>query len=321
LHYKITSPTCLPEGGHTPLLKEKGIAFIFLFLFLPAFLFSQIKLKTYTTATDTFFWKKYEQVRKPKKLNLRPYTVSGAGTVVDQFLSKNLQNFPQFTNDSISRFTIKELKKRLFPVDLNDDGLVDIIFTGFSGGESDVTRIFLNLGSSFKLVFEDYQYITSLTIKNGRLTRLKTADPGCCDAYLYFEREYEVRQDYGSLDFIKGKQTAEYSHAERAVALLKAPVPWESCHDTILIRASAAILDEPYNHQLETFGNIIAGYKQKIRGTILAVQKGNNGEEWVYVDIVPDTKPAKSIFYEIEKYPTFIRGWVESFDVKVNLTK
>lgn len=314
LHYNITSPL-------TPLLKERGIVFIFLILLLPVFLFSQIKLKTYTTATDTFYWKKYEQVRKPKKLNLRPYTASGAGSVVDLFLSKNLQNFPQYTNDSISHYTIKDLKKCLFPVDLNGDGLVDMIFTGFSGGESDLTRIFLNLDSSFKLVFEDYQYITSLTIKDRRLTRLKTADPGCCDAYLYFEREYKVSQDFGSLDFIKGKQTAEYFHAERPITMLKEPVPWESRHDTILIRASAAILDEPYNPQFETFGNIIAGYKQKIRGTILAVQKGNNGEEWVYIEIIPDIKPAKSIFYEIEKYPTFIRGWVESFEVKTNLAE
>jgi len=332
LEFKITSPP-------TPHLKERGVKFaplhlsgckktqtlsivcIFLFFLIPAFLFSQIKLKTYTTATDTFYWKKYEQVRKPKKLNLKPYMISGTGTIVDLFLSKNLQDFPQFTNDSISRYTIKDLKKCLYPVDLNGDGQVDMIFTGFSGGESDVTRIYLNLGNSFKLMFEDYQFIVSLTITNGKLTRLKTADPGCCDAYLYFERDYEVRQETGSLNFIRGKQTVEYSRTERPVNLLKTPVPWQSLHDTILIRASAAILDEPFNPHLETLGNIIAGYKQKIRGTILAVQKGRDGMEWFYIEIIPDVKPAKSIFYEIEKYPTFIRGWVESFDVKANLTK
>jgi len=315
LHYKInTSPLIL-------LLKERGIACIFLFFLLPGMLFSQIKLKTYTTATDTFYWKKYEQVLKPKKLNLKSFTISGAHTAIESFISKNIEDFPQFSNDSLPGYSIKDLKKCLFPVDLNGDGLTDMIFSGFSGGESDVTRIFLNLGNSYKLVFEDYQYITSLTFKNGMLGRLKTADPGCCNDYLYFERDYGVQPEPGSLNFIRGKQTSEFSHTERPSVLLKTPVIWESRHDTILIRASAAILDAPYNPYLETLGNIIAGYKQKIRGIILAVRRGRDGREWVYTEIIPDVKPAKSIFYNIDKYPTFIRGWIESSEVKADLTE
>jgi len=293
---------------------------LYLFFLLPSVLFSQIKIKTYTTATDTFYWKKYEQVKKPKKLNLKPYTLSSANSVIGSFLSGNLQEFPQFADDSIYHRTIKELKKCLYPVDLNGDKLIDIIFTGFSGGESDITRIFLNLGSSFKLVFEDYQYIVSLNFSDKKLIRIKTADVGCCDAYLYFGREYEVRHESGFLDFIKGKQVAEYDRTQRPSDLLQTPIPWESRENSILIRASAALLNEPFNPHLESYGNIIAGYKQKIKGNILAVQKGNNGEEFFYVEIIPDIKPAKSIFYDIEKYPTFIRGWVDSYDVKTNPT-
>lgn len=291
---------------------------ILLFFLLPSVSFTQITIKRYTTATDTFYWKKYEQVREPKKVNLKHYTVSGANSLIELFLASNLHEFQQFTNDSTKRHTLKELKRCLYAVDLNNDKLADIIFTGFSGGESDITRIFINQGSSFKLVFEDYQYIVSMNFTDNMLTRIKTADVGCCDAYLYFIREFTIRHTSGDLEFIKGKQTAEYSHNQRPAGLLKTPVSWESRENSILIRASAALLNDPFNPDLNTYGNIVAGFKQKIRGTILAVQKGSNGEEFFYVEIFPGFKPEKSIFYDIEKYPTFIRGWVDSFDVKTN---
>ncbi|MEI6455251.1 MAG: hypothetical protein WCO93_03095 [bacterium] len=294
---------------------------LFILLVLPALLFSQIKIKTYTSATDTFYWKKYEQVRKPKKMSLKPFVVANPSGIIESFIAGNLADFPQFTNDSVKRYTVRDLRKSLYPVDINGDGRSDMIFCGFSGGEADLTRIFLNQGSSFKLVFEDYQYIVSLSFKGGKLARIRTADPGCCDAYLYFQREYEVRYTDGFPDFVKGRQTVDFSHAERPLDLIDKPFKITSRYDVILIRASAAIQDEPYNPYMETRGNIIGGYKQKIRATVLAVKQNRVGDEWFYVEIVPDIKPAKSIFYDIEKYPTFIRAWVDAEEVMIDPVK
>ena len=298
----------------TPLLKERGITTFLLLLLLPALAFSQIKIKTYTTATDTFYWKRYEQVHKPKKLSLRPYTVPDPGGVVDAFISGNLGDFPQFTNDSIRRYTVKDLRKSLYPVDINGDGRPDIIFSGFSGGEVDLTRIYLNQGSGFSLVFEDYQYIVYLSFNEGKLTRIRTADPGCCDAYLYFQREYKVKYNGSNPDFIRGKQTADFSHAEKPLEMLSKPFTCTSKYDTLLIRASGAIQNEPWNPYMETWGNIIGGYTLKVRMTVLAI-KQNQGTEWFYVEIIPDIRPKKSIFYDTDKYPTFIRAWVDRDDV------
>jgi len=301
----------------TPLLRERGITTFLLLLLLPALTFSQIKIKTYTTATDTFYWKKYEQVPKPKKLNLKPYVAPNSGGVVDAFIAGNLVDFPQFTNDSVRRYTVKDLRKSLFPVDINGDGRPDIIFCGFSGGEADLTRIYLNQETGFKLVFEDYQYIVYLSFNEGSLTRIRTADPGCCDAYLYFQKEYEVKYTGAYPDFIRGKQTAEFSHAERPLQMLPKPFTCTSKYDTILIRASGAIQNEPWNPYMETWGNIIGGYTQKIRMSVIAV-KQNRGIEWFYVEIMPGVRPKKSIFYDTDKYPTFIRGWVDRDDVVID---
>jgi len=277
----------------------------------------QITIKQYTSATDTFYWKRYEHVKKPSKLKLSKYTVSGSGKLIERFVSLNLEKFPQFAIDSTKPFRIADLKKCLFPMDLNGDDLADIVFSGYSGGESDKTQIFLNKGDHFELVFEDYQYISSLSFQKKKLTEILMADVGCCDAYLYFTRDYPVRMRGDELDFVKGKQTALYQFTERPFQLLNPPIPWKAVYDTTLIRASAANLDDPYNPALETWGNTIAGYTQNIRGVATAIKKDPNGNIWYFVEIIPDVKPRKSIFYEIDKFPTFIQGWVEGSLIRI----
>ena len=261
----------------------------------------QIKLKTYTSATDTFYWKRYEHIAKPVKVNLSKFTVGKPSRSINSFLEKNLAFFPQFANDSAPQHTIKDLRHALYPVDLNGDQQPDMIFSGFSGGESAITKIFMNRIDTFELVFEDYQYITAMDMVNGVLHSMTIADPGCCDAYLYFEREYTVRKEGNSLSFIKGKQVAWYHYTERPRESFKTPLPWSAVYDTMLIRASASLLDDPFNPHLDTYGNIIAGYIQKIRGTALARQTDSRGMEWYFIEIIPENRPRKSIFYEMEK--------------------
>ena len=277
---------------------------------------AQIDLHRYTTATDTFYWKKYTHFAEPKKLNLKPYMVKGAKKITEKFLQTNLFLFPQFTNDSAPRFGVNDLKKSLFPVDINGDRNADIIFSGFSGGESDMVKIFLNLGDRFELVFEDYQYITRLDYTDGKLDKLQTADPGCCDAYLWFTREYKIQHEIPYPGFIKGKQTVIYKYTEEPRTFLPIPKPFRAKTDSLMVRASAARLNEPFNPYLDTFGNIVARYRTKASGVVLAIKNDEKGNPWCFVEIYPDTTPSASILYDTEKIPTFIRGWVSLLGIE-----
>ncbi|MCK9424169.1 MAG: hypothetical protein M0Q38_16405 [Bacteroidales bacterium] len=299
-------------------MRANSFFLLLLLVFLSGSVVAQIDIKRYTTATDTFYWKRYEHVPKPKKLNLKPFMTTGAKKAIDSFLSKNLSLFPQFTNDSISRFGINDLKKCLFPVDINGDRLPDIIFSGFSGGEADVVRIFINRGDRFEFVFEDYQYITRFKLTNGKLTDMQTADPGCCDGYLYFTREYLVNQDSTGPVFIKGKQTVIYKYTEEPRTYFPSPKAFRAKSDTLMVRASAARLNEPFNPYLDTFGNIVAKYRTKARGMALAKKTDEKGNKWFFVEIYPDTSPSASILYETEKIPTFLRGWVSGNRIEFN---
>lgn len=297
---------------------KSGYLFVFIaFTFLSLSVEAQINLKTYTTATDTFYWKRYTHIAKPSKINLKRFTVSGSGKIIDSFLSKHLEQYPQFTSDSLRSLSLKDLKKCLYPVEINGDQLPDIIFSGSSGGESDIVRIYLNRQDSFELVFEDYQYITQFICDQGFLKEMQTGDAGCCDAYLYFTRNYTIRHDKGEAIFVKGKQIVAYKYTEEPSFFYPAAMPFISRADTMMLRASAARLNEPFDPHLETFGNIIAKYRTRAKGNVLAIKSYGQRNDWYFVEIFPDATPAASILYDIEKMPTFIRGWVSGQSISL----
>lgn len=278
---------------------------------------SQIDLKRYTTATDTFYWKKYIHVPQPPRVNLRRFSVSQPAKKIEAFLARQIGEFTQFTDDSTRRHSANDLKKCLFPVDLNGDKLPDMIFSGYSGGTSDIVRIWINRRDSFELVFEDYQYISLFRKVEGKLVEMQTGDPGSGENYLYFTRDYRVDQNTGTPVFIKGKQSVIYKYTEEPLKYYPEPIPFTSKADTLLVRASSAQLNEPFNPHLDTFGNIVAKYRTRSRGIVLAYKSNEKGNDWFFVEFSPFAVPSASILYDIDKIPTFIRGWVSSQSIQL----
>jgi hypothetical protein len=270
----------------------------------------QIVINRYTSATDTFYYKRYERIPLPAKINLKKISLSGRQQVVEDFMKALGPEYPQYTSDTLSKYSEKDWKKRIFPVDINHDGLTDILFSGFSGGEADITRLYLNRNGQFDLLFEDYQYISSWKMADRKLSSIQVTDPGCCAEYLIFTRDYNILWDDNMPRFVKGKQIVWYQHTELPRSLFSQPVPFIAVSDTLTLRASAAHLDEPYNPVLDNFGNIIAKYRNKCHGIILARKAPQAGNEWFFVEIYPDLMPSASILYGTEKLPTFVRGWV-----------
>jgi len=279
---------------------------------------AQIDIQRYTTATDTFYWKRYTSIPKPPRVNLKRYSVSQPSKKVDSFLEKYIGQFPQFTNDSSPQFTVKDLKKCLYPIDINGDNLPDMIFSGKSGGESDIVKIWLNRRDSFELIFEDYQYISKFSKEGNKLVEMQTGDVGYGDDYLYFTRDYRVEQEKGEPVFVKGKQTVAYKYIEEPAKYYPQPIPFIAKADTMMVRASSARQNEPFNPHLDTFGNIIAKYRSKARGMALAYKSYGRGNDWFFVEISPFAAPSASILYGIDRIPVFIRGWV--FGQAIQLT-
>jgi hypothetical protein len=292
--------------------------FILLILFFSSQVSAQIKIKTYTSATDTFYWKKYEHVLKPAKAGLTKFVAKNGAATVAAFLAHPPEAFREILNDSLRMYPEKSMQRYLFPIDLNNDQLTDIVFNGSGRNETEMVKIFLNRRDSFDLVFEDFRYISSLDRDKSGFTGITMGDAGVKGDYLYFERAYKFRKEGSELLFIRGKQTVVYKFTERPGRYLSKSIPFKALNDTILVRASARTIDAPYDPKLKTFGNIVAGYIKVISGNVMASEKDADGRVWYFVEIFPDEKPEKSIFRDIDKYPTFITGWVEAEDVSAD---
>jgi len=128
---------------------------------------------------------------------------------------------------------------------------------------------------------------------------------------LYFRRFYRVESQGGQLIFIRGKQTAEFRYAEKPELFKPEGKQAISAVDSLIIRASASAIDRPFNRKFGMNGNQIASYKMKFRMIIVGRNDIKSKDPWCYIEIIPDIKPAKSLFYDTGDYPTFIKGWVK----------
>jgi hypothetical protein len=293
----------------------------FLLLVLAFLSFSgsaQIDIQRYTTATDTFYWKRYIQIPKPQRVNLKRFSVSQPGKKIDSFLARHLSQFPVYLSDTAPRFTLKDLRKCLNPADINGDNLPDMIFSGYNDWKSEIVQIWINRRDSFELVFEDCQYISGIKRAEKKMLEIQICDVGADTSYLYFTRDYRVEQEAGNPIFIRGKQVVSYKHTEEPFKYYPLPIPFTSKSDTLMLRASAALQNEPFIPQLDSFGNIIAKFRTQVKGQALAYKSNGKGNDWFFVEISPSTTPSASILYETDKLPTFIRGWVSGRSIRLN---
>src|SRR5271154_4370510 len=80
--------------------------------------------------------------------------------------------------------TEKEFDQNCHVVDLNNDGLDDIIYTGSTGSEGSEVIVFLNTGKVFKKVLKQLQEVVKIEFRDNKLFRLYIRDTGCCDAWI-----------------------------------------------------------------------------------------------------------------------------------------
>ncbi len=279
---------------------------------------AQIEIQRYTSATDTFYWKRYIQIPKPQRVNLKRFSVSQPGKKIDSFLARNLQQFPLYLSDTAHRFTLKSLRKCLYPVDVNGDNLPDMIFSGYNDWKSEIVQIWINRRDSFELVFEDFQYFSVFKRIDNSMLEIQTCDVGSDTSYLYFTRDYTVKQEGANPIFIRGKQVVSYRHTEEPSKYYPEPIPFIAKSDTLMLRASAALQNEPFIPQLDSFGNIIAKFRTQVKGMTLAYKSNGRGNDWYFVEISPSASPSASILYGTDKLPTFIRGWVSGRAIQLN---
>lgn len=231
-----------------------------------------------------------------------------------------IKEFPkefQFYRESRS---LTELDSCLHVFDFNNDGLDDIIFDGWSGGEPRLIEIFINTGQTFEKIFTDYQGIKKLTFEKNRVTKLYIDDWGCCCDYTDRNKIYEV--DYSSkIPSLRIVSQLQYiNNTVFPESYFNKPVKFEVINNNYNIRLSPVIDDTTHNGYCGELrnGNYTGKLKSGDTGYALAEKKDATGRTWWYVAINPNEKILESLYFDAQDEPkSYKLGWISSRYVKI----
>lgn len=199
-------------------------------------------------------------------------------------------------------------------VDLNNDGLQDVVFSGPSGGEPNIVYFFIQTSSGFEQVFEVMQSIDKVTWEGELLNQVFSSDWGCCSAIYLINSIYNVKYD------VKNKPifTKIYQSIEISDKLIKPknyfsdPINFKIDNEGYKLRLAPAIDDTTEYHWLEITGNTFAFLKQGTRGTALASRTDKTGRIWWYVAIDLNDNVQDCILRTTDEFPTKVIGWLSS---------
>ncbi|HEY2582094.1 MAG TPA: hypothetical protein VGI43_09810 [Mucilaginibacter sp.] len=220
--------------------------------------------------------------------------------------------------------TEKEFENNCHIVDFNNDGLDDVIYTGSTGSEGRVVIVFLNTGNGFKEVLKQEQDIVKLDFKDNKLFRLYIKDKGCCDAWIDFNRIYQVDYIDKIPQFNTIYLTSNLHIARFPKKYLKEPIYFEVLHDNYKMHLEPRIDDtiaDDFTFPGSSFkaSNNVDTLIKGTKGRAIAKQSDNTGRVWWLVEIDSSYKDYGNLFYEQQGdtiHTASKIGWISSRYVK-----
>jgi len=201
----------------------------------------------------------------------------------------------------------------VYAIDFNGDSQKDFLYYGPTGGTPLITKIFINMGSSYKEVFSGLQVITEYEFKDNRLASFRLYDPGCCLDAQILNYNYIVHYNKNKPSFIRIKTIGSHVRTQKPDSLTADSLSFTIMSDSAHLRMECYMLDETDCGPFHYSGTSIAKYGKGATGKLLGTRK-EQGVDWVYV--IMDVNPGKkNCFYSaFTEQPTHIKGWMLKSD-------
>ena len=215
--------------------------------------------------------------------------------------------------------TEDDLENDLHVIDLNADGLYDIVFDGQSGGEPREISIYLNTGDNFENVLTVQQGISKMKFDNGVLSELIIRDWGCCAEILETIKVYKVEENGKFLIF---KLLNKFQYIDQT----KLPQDfWVESKTVKIVNIDYNIRFSPEINDTtdfyifgKTVGNIVGKLSKGNLVTAIAESADTTGRVWYFVIINPKIHIKESLFYDATyEEKSFKCGWISSRYVEV----
>jgi len=235
--------------------------------------------------------------------------------------------FSYFNKDSIQYgldFTTNGLIHSLHLIDLNKDGVDEIIFTGLSDEEGNRIDIFKKEKTSYTKIFSARQNLTEIIIAKDRLY-LYILDPGCCAEYSTIQKILKADLNLSISSFQQTYQSQIINGTKLPDSLFKKVIRFKVTLDAYKVRFEPKFDDSTkmFYDEMNEFkpsGNIIAKLPKNTAGIALGYMTDPSGTKWWFVEIDEKAR-LRNVKYDrtdqIKKYPTHIRGWINSKYIQI----
>jgi len=197
----------------------------------------------------------------------------------------------------------------LYAIDINGDNLLDIFYQGPTGGEPNITQIFLNKGEKFERIFKEYQDIIQMAFKNNKLTSLTLINPGCCADPQIVEYHYKVSYENSNPIFSLGKTIGYMSMTEQVETKYEKERKFKTLNNETKLRNDCYFFDNIEHPVYGGEGNVIITYKKGSTGKAIGYKKDTD-REWIYVLMDSTNEMASCDFPTFLEHPTEIYGWI-----------
>lgn len=246
-----------------------------------------------------------------------------------EFLSRKEPNLTEWTIKSDNSAELKQLKAEghlddyllddnhdddFHLIDFNSDGLLDILFYGYAGGESKMIAFFLNSSNSYQNVFSVMGKLVFISSYDG-IQPLSFAinHYGCCasivDVFEYYT-PINNADDFGfqlstKISFRKGLELPEDYIT---------PVAFKTVNAEYKLRSKPNIDNESENPEGSFSGNVVAIYPPNSMGTAIAKKTDDTGRVWYLAIMKNNIKPIKEDLFKgyNNDVPHHSLGWLSS---------
>ncbi len=205
-----------------------------------------------------------------------------------------------------------QLGRLLHPIDFDADGLIDVIYSGPSGGESDVVLLYRNSGGQYNLKGQFMGRLMSLAAISPRgPLHFSLNQYPCCDGIVEQVTRYVPVLEADELEFLPAERLLFYVDTEFPVNS-GVKQPFTIVSNSFNLRASPRLLGQQIIAPDATEStNLVARFSAGARAVVLAEHVDAEERRWCFVKVACAPPPQESIFFDIEA-SDFLMGWTRA---------
>jgi hypothetical protein len=200
-----------------------------------------------------------------------------------------LDNYELFNFIGLDTADFKKHLGDYYIVDFDNDGDLDVINNGWSGGESDIIIFYLNKNGKFIIQKEFYGLIKNV-LKNHEGFIFYVNAPGCCGDYEVrnYKIKCSVKED--SLEFKFQNLLIYCDNLKFPKELFDNPIKFEVQNNNYFLRVTPEINTTEQFFPREEDGNDYLMFNKGDKGVAFAESTDKTGRVWWLVRMQPNKK-------------------------------